>query len=103
MEKRSRPSGVRDNLYIGIFLGLVFPMIGFILFYVFAFSDEMSIQKYWDTLFETSKMSGALSLSILLNLPVFFFSLWNYRHETVKGVLASTFFYGILIIFFKFS
>ena len=103
MERRSKPLQRGDNLYMGLSLGIIFPMIGFLLFYVFAFSEEMSLKHYWDSLFETAKMSAALSLSLILNLPVFFFCLWSNRYETVKGVLAATIFYGVLVILFKFT
>lgn len=102
MERRIRPSHARDNIYFGAFLGLVFPVIGFLLFYVFAFSEAMSLQQYWNHLFNTSKMSAALSLSIVMNLPVFFFFISGKRYENVKGVIGATIFYGIFIILFKF-
>ncbi|HUM47458.1 MAG TPA: hypothetical protein PLD84_11045 [Chitinophagales bacterium] len=102
MERKNKPSRKRDNRYFGAFLGLVFPVIGFLLFYVFAFSDSMSLQVYWNQLFNTSKMSAALSLSIIMNLPVFFFFLSDKRYENVKGIVGATIFYGIFIILFKF-
>lgn len=103
MERRNKPSRGRDNIYFGAFLGLVFPMIGFLLFYVFAFSGEMSLQDFWDGLFGNSRMSAMLSLSIVANLPVFFFCITNKRYETAKGVIGATIFYGVFIILFKFS
>ncbi|MEO6168234.1 MAG: hypothetical protein ABIO98_12005 [Chitinophagales bacterium] len=102
MERNSKPARVRDNMYFGAFLGLVFPIIGFLLFYIFAFSDSMSLQYYWNRLFNTSKMSAALSLAIVTNLPVFFFFLSSKRYENVKGIVGATIFYGIFIILFKF-
>lgn len=102
MEGRKRFSNGRDNRYFGAFLGLIFPMVGFVLFYVFAFSDEINFQQYWKQLFDTSKMSAALSLAIILNLPVFFLNLWSQRYENAKGVVGATIFYGIFIVLFKF-
>jgi len=42
-------------------------------------------------------------LAIIINLPVFFLNLWSKKYETVKGIIGSTFFYGLLIIIFKLS
>lgn len=102
MERRNKPVVGRNNIYFGAFLGLLFPMIGFLLFYVFAFSDEMSLQQYWDQLFNTSKMSAALSLAIVMNLPVFFLNIWNSKYENAKGIVGATIFYALFIILFKF-
>lgn len=102
MEKRSKPLLGRDNIYFGAFLGLVFPVIGFLLYYLLLFADRMTLSGYWDFLFSSHSISAALSLSIILNLLVFFNSLSNRKYETVKGVVGSTLFYGLLIVIFKF-
>jgi hypothetical protein len=102
MEKRNSPVRGRNNMYFGGFLGLVFPMIGFLLFYVFAFSDKISLGEYWNNLFNKSVMSAALSLAIVANLPIFFLSIWGSRYETAKGIVGATIFYGVFIILFKF-
>jgi hypothetical protein len=92
----------RNNVFFGAFLGIIFPIIGFLLYYVFLFSDSLTLSEYWDFLFESESIAGALSLSVIMNLPVFFLSLWNNRFETVKGIVGATIFYGLLIIIFKF-
>src|SRR2546423_7849466 len=102
MENQSKPRRIRDNVYLGAFLGLIFPVIGFLLYWIFKFSDQLSLQEYWNTLFSTGSMSAALSLAIIVNLAVFFFNLSNRRYETVKGIVGATIFYGVLIIIFKF-
>jgi hypothetical protein len=101
MADSMRPLRGRNNVYFGAFLGLVFPAMGFLLFYVFAFSSRLSLLQYWDFLFESGNVSSALSLAVITNLPVFFLNLWNNRYETVKGIVGSTIFYGILVFLFK--
>jgi hypothetical protein len=102
MERRNRPRRGRDNIYFGAFLGLVFPALGFLLYWLFFFSDAKTLKEYWDFLFAEKVMSAALSLSITLNLAIFFYSLSQNNYETVKGVVGSTILYGLLIIIFKF-
>ena len=91
----------RDNIYLGAFLGLLFPVIGFLLYYVFIFYDHLTLDQYWDFLFESGNMAAALSLAVIMNLPVFFLHLWGNRYETVKGIIGATLFYALLIIIFK--
>ena len=100
MAQTNRP--VRDNMYLGAFLGLVFPALGFLLYWLVFFSDSMTVRGFWNFLFASRNISGALSLSIIMNLAIFFYGLSNNKYETVKGVVAATIFYGILIIMFKF-
>jgi hypothetical protein len=102
MERANKSHGGRDNVYLGAFLGLVFPVIGFLLYWVFIFSDAQSLTEFWDFLFENRVMSDVLSISIIANLPVFFYFLSNSKTETVKGIVGATIFYGALIIIFKF-
>jgi len=102
MESNVKPRRGRDNIYLGAFFGLVFPVIGFLLYYVFVFSDHLSLTQYWDFLFNSGNMAAALSLAIIMNLPVFFLNLWSNKYETVKGIVGATIFYGALIIIFKF-
>lgn len=101
MENNVRPRRGRNNVYLGAFFGLIFPVIGFMLYYVFLFSDKLSVSEYWDFLFQSGNIAGALSLALIMNLPVFFLSIWNNRYETVKGIVGATIFYGVLIIIFK--
>ncbi|HYV93325.1 MAG TPA: hypothetical protein VE978_16255 [Chitinophagales bacterium] len=101
MQKIGKPRRGRNNIYFGAFLGLIFPAAGFLLFWIFRFSDHLSLQEYWNSLFSSGTMSGALSLSIILNLGVFFYHLSNNNYSTVKGVIGATIFYGVLIIIFK--
>lgn len=102
MQKPGKPRRQRDNVYLGAFLGLIFPVIGFLLYYVFMFSDSYTLRGYWNFLFVSRNISAALSLAIILNLPVFLLSLSNHHYQTVRGVVGVTIFYGVLIIIFKF-
>ena len=101
MADQLKPKRGRDNVYLGVFFGLIFPVIGFLLYYVFIFSDSLSLSEYWDFLFASGNIAAALSLAIIMNLPVFFLSIWSNKYERVKGIVGATLFYGLLIIIFK--
>lgn len=93
----------RDNFYIGGFLGFVFPAIGFLLFYLFFFYDKLTLNQYVDYLFQSKAVSAALSLSLILNLPVFFYFIYKNFFNTTRGIIFATLFYGVLILIFKFG
>ncbi len=92
----------RDNIYFGAFLGIIFPIIGFLLYWIFLFSQSMTLSEYWNFLFTSGNISAALSLAIILNLGAFLYHLTNDNNETVKGIIGATVFYGVLIVIFKF-
>ncbi|MCS6916196.1 MAG: hypothetical protein RMK52_00690 [Chitinophagales bacterium] len=94
--------GPRNNRYFGAFLGIVFPVAGWLLFYLFAFYDKLTLREYWDFLFSSGNMAAALSLALIANLPVFIYFMSENCYETMKGVLGVTLFYGLLIVLFKF-
>lgn len=93
----------RDNFYFGGFLGFVFPVIGFLLFYLFFFYGKLSLNEYVDYLFQSRAVSAALSLSVILNLPVFFYFIHKNFYQTCRGIIFATLFYGALILIFKFG
>lgn len=102
MPNLSKPRRRRDNIYLGAFLGLIFPVIGFLLYYVFVFSENYTLEGYWNFLFTSGNISAALSLALILNLPLFLFNLSNNNYRTVQGVVGVTIFYGVIIVIFKF-
>lgn len=93
----------RDNFYFGGFLGFIFPAIGFLLFYIFFFYHSLTFNEYIDYLFRYKTVSAALSLSVILNLPVFFYFIYQNFYQTCRGIIFATLFYGVLILIFKFG
>ena len=103
MENKPKRPSRTDNVYFGAFLGLIFPVIGFLLYYLFFFYPKMSLEAYWNHLFEQHVMSAALSLSLLLNFAVFFYQISNHHYKAARGIIAVTLFYGIFVFIFYFS
>lgn len=100
MEYQSR-RGPRNNRYFGAFLGITFPILGWLLFYLFAFYDKLSLAEYWEFLFSSGNMAAALSVALMANLPVFIYYMSENCYETMRGVLGATLFYGLLVVIFK--
>lgn len=92
----------RDSFPIGFALGFFFPVIAFCLIYIFWFYDGMSLEAYYVYLRQRANiMAAVLSLSLILNLPIFFLSIWSYRYNTSRGIIFATMIYGALIIYLK--
>jgi hypothetical protein len=92
----------RNSFLTGAILGVIFPLIAFALIYIFWFYDSMPFDKFMTFLWlHSSTFSGVLSLSIILNLPVFLFNIRAQRNETSKGIIFSTLLFGACIIYLK--
>lgn len=93
----------KDNLGFGVLLGLVFPIIGLLVFKYFKFEvftfketfNYMRLEPGHKTL------TVALSLSLLLNALLFTIFVNSGRDKTAKGVFISTLVFGIFILVMK--
>ncbi len=93
----------RDDLKLGMILGLFAPVIGFLIFkwYKFGiFSMKEFLQFiYVEPGFRT--LSAALSLSLLANAIVFTLYINAEKDKTAKGVFITTAVYGFVILLIK--
>ena len=96
----------RDNIKLGLILGLIAPMFGLIIFACLRFGPT---NLYWFFNFLLDKkqdishriFSSSLSISLIANALVFTFYINTYRDRTAKGILISTAFYGLIILLIK--
>ena len=91
---------MKSNLLIGLILGIVSPIILFIITIVFIL--EYNITDFVNYQINKQNFPAIISLCLLANLAMFFLKLKNSKDQQAKGVLFSTFLFGILIIYFKF-
>lgn len=93
----------KDNLGFGILLGLVFPLIGLLVFKYFKF-EVFSLKETFDYMrLEPGHktLTVALSLSLVLNALLFTIFVNSGKDRTAKGVFASTLVFGIIILVIK--
>ena len=88
------------NLIKGIIIGIISPIILFILVVVFFL--EYDITYFVNKHINEENFPSIISLSLLSNLSVFFLMLRNNKDIQAKGILLSTFLFGVLIIYLKF-
>jgi hypothetical protein len=93
----------KDNLILGINLGLLGPIIGLLLFKIYKFGI-FSCKEFFQFLYLEPgyrTLSAALSLSLLVNALIFTFYINSMKDKTAKGVFISTLIYGLIILLIK--
>lgn len=92
-----------DSQAIGLIGGLLAPIGGFFLYgllYVTVIRPHLSLNEFvYDLFFGTREyQSPILSLSLIANLPLFFWFDRRDRHKAMRGVILACFIYGVAII-----
>ena len=84
----------------GFFVGLVAPIAAFVVYVAF-FTDDAAPLALYKKIVEVDKLSHVISLSLLINLLIFFMNIKTNRDEQARGILSGTLFYGIVILVIK--
>lgn len=92
----------KDNLKLGIILGLLAPLLAMMIYYFYNFSRSLSLSDYFFVL-KTNKplLTAISSISLLANAVIFTVYINTHRDQTAKGVFVATLLYGIFILIYK--
>jgi hypothetical protein len=93
----------RDDLKLGIIIGLIGPFIGLVAIYLVR-DDFRSISfgEYLEFVFSSNKLITSIgSLSLLTNVIFFTIYVNTRRDKTAKGIFAVTLLFGIGILVLK--
>jgi hypothetical protein len=91
----------KDNLKLGIVLGLIGPMLGLVVIYFFKFSG-VSFADFLDAFFNDNKLiTSNGTLSLLANVILFTLYINTHRDLTAKGIFIITLVYGIALLVLK--
>jgi hypothetical protein len=85
---------------VGLALGLIAPMIVFLGFYFFKYS-EIHFSEFLDFLISRNVIVQVLSICVIINLLLFFIFIWTNRLYAARGVIMATFIYAIIVVIFK--
>lgn len=92
----------KDNFIFGLALGLVAPMIGFIIYKFVKFKPlTMSEMFEWMKL-NPSLITAAISISLISNALLFTIYINGRRDKTAKGIFVFTMIYAVIALIFKF-
>ena len=91
----------KDNLRLGLVLGLIGPVLGLIIIYFIQYS-AFSFGDFLSMFFNTNRMITAIgSLSLLANVILFTLYVNTHRDLTARGIFIITLIYGIVILVLK--
>lgn len=90
-----------NNIYLGIILGLIVPVITVFLVYKIRF-NQFNWEEFINLFVQRRALSSLLSLCVIPNLLVFMIFIWLNHLYSARGVLLSTFIVGIIIVGVKF-
>ena len=91
----------KDNLKLGLVLGLVGPVLGLIIVYFLKFSSYGFLE-FLDYFFNTRGLITSIgALCLLANAVLFTIYINTHRDNTAKGIFVTTVVYGIAILIIK--
>ena len=93
----------KDNLRLGLVLGLVAPILSLIVYYFIKFYPLYTIRDFFYFLQTNKSQITAVSVPCLvLNIALFTYYINSHKDSTAKGIFAATIVYVILALVFKF-
>ncbi|HVT84263.1 MAG TPA: hypothetical protein VHD35_03630 [Chitinophagaceae bacterium] len=91
----------KDNLKLGLILGLIGPLAGLLIIYFIKFPG-LSFGDFFDLFINTNRLITSIgSLSLLANVLLFTIYINTHRDNTAKGIFLITLIYGIGILVLK--
>lgn len=92
----------KDNFIYGLALGLIAPMLGFLLYKFVKFrSFTLSEMFQWMKL-NPNLITVAISVSLMANAVLFTIFVNGHRDKTAKGIFVMTLIYAAIAMGFKF-
>jgi len=93
----------KDNLRLGLVLGLIAPIFSLVIYYFVQFYPLYSIRDFFGFMQTNKSQVTAISVPcLLLNIVLFTVYINSHRDKTAKGVFAATLIYAIVALLFKF-
>ncbi|MHA4812370.1 hypothetical protein ACX0G9_30025 [Flavitalea flava] len=92
----------KDNIKLGLLLGLVAPIVSLIIYYYVKFYPSFTIGDFLTFIRTNRNQITAISVPCLvLNIALFTLYINSHRDNTAKGVFVATLVYAILALLFK--
>lgn len=91
-----------NTLLTGIIIGIIAPFLAFYIFCLFNFPDENAIELL-KAYARRNVLTHIISLSVLINLLLFFSFLRSNRENTARGIIGATLIYAFVVVILKLS
>jgi hypothetical protein len=92
----------KDSFVFGLALGLVAPIIGFMLFKLYKFNGLTITEMLQWMKFNPNLISVSISVSLMANAVLFTIYINGRRDKTAKGIFVLTIIYAIIAMIFKY-
>lgn len=89
-----------DNLYLGLLIGILAPIVILLVYYQLNFS-YLSVNNFIFKMFVGAVLVPLLSLCTIANLGVFYLFIWKERYYSARGVIFATILYAIVVFTYK--
>ena len=96
----NRPSKF-DQMWIGCIAGIIMPIIGFFIFYVYNQSWFHTLHNYFEFIAKSKQYSQMISICAVPNLLAFFGFLQFDLLKSARGVMLSTLIMALTVIALK--
>lgn len=91
----------KDNLKLGLVLGLIGPLVGLVVIYFIKF-PSLGFGEFLDEFIHNNRLITSIgSLSLLANAVIFAIYVNANKYNTFKGIFLVTLIYGIGILVLK--
>ncbi len=85
----------------GTCVGIIAPIAAFVVYVAF-FTEASDPIATFRKIISIDKLSHVISLSVIINLLIFFMNINTNRENQARGILLATILYGFIIVFVKF-
>ena len=85
----------------GIITGIIAPIVACCVYVLFYREEELDY--FINHLVTANNLPAIISLSLLINLLIFFMNIKTNRDNQARGILFSTILYGVVIVILKFT
>ncbi|MEO6290115.1 MAG: hypothetical protein ABIO76_09355 [Ginsengibacter sp.] len=92
----------KDNFVFGLALGLIAPMIGFMIFKLYKFQGLTLAEMLQWIKFNPNLITVSISVSLMANAILFTIYINGHRDKTGKGIFVLTIIYAIIAMIFKY-
>ncbi|HET9056961.1 MAG TPA: hypothetical protein VFN30_08960 [Chitinophagaceae bacterium] len=92
----------KDNLRLGIILGIIAPFLGCVIYYFTKFFPTYGFLEFFEFLKRNrSLITVVVSLSLLANAAIFTLYINVQKDQTAKGIFIVTVVYGIAALLYR--
>jgi hypothetical protein len=86
----------KDNLRLGLIVGIIAPLIGMMIYYFWKFFPTFSVGEFLHVLMvQKTLITALISFSLFANAVVFTFYVNTRRDRTAKGIFIITCIYAV--------